>query len=62
MIVFISTFIIFFLEALFHYNIGTPNEELHLPSLKETVNISLVVFIFSLINSITIRFLTKYFE
>ena len=62
-IVLISTFVLFTTEALLHYNIGknadSKSYHIYCPSLHEFFKICLVVFIFSVLNTIIVNFLSK---
>jgi len=62
-IVFVTTFILFFIEALLHYNIGRYEEKdgfkFYFPDLKETVALVAVLIVFSLINSYLADYLSK---
>jgi tetrahydromethanopterin S-methyltransferase subunit D len=59
MIIFIVTFLLFFIEAILHYNIGSPNKQLHLPETKELFQIIIILTIFSALNSYIIKKLLK---
>lgn len=61
-IVFFTTYILFFCEAIIHYNIGHPSKKLEWPSLKEFLHIMTTVAIFSLINSFAIWGIEKFFN
>lgn len=52
------TFFVFYIEALFHYNIGKPEEDFHLPNYQETLHIILVLLFFSLVNTWIIECIT----
>jgi tetrahydromethanopterin S-methyltransferase subunit D len=60
MIVFFVTFSLFFIEAMLHYNIGTPKQHLHLPERNELTKIVIVLTIFSALNSYIIKKLSKF--
>ena len=61
-IVFFTTYILFFGEALIHYNIGHPSKKIKWPSAKEFLHIMSTVAIFSLINSFAIWGIEKFFN
>ena len=61
-IVFFTTYILFFGEALIHYNIGDPSKKIKWPSTKEFLHIMSTVAIFSLINSFAIWGIEKFFN
>jgi hypothetical protein len=61
-IVFFTTYILFFCEALIHYNIGHPSKKIEWPSTKEFLHIMSTVAIFSLINSFAIWGIEKFFN
>ena len=55
-IVFVITFLVFFTEAFFHYNIGKTNgKALHVPTFTEFVKIAMIVGVFSYINAVLIN-------
>lgn len=57
----VITFIIFFIEAMFHFNIGKGGKGgiiFHIPNTEESVKIGLIVLIFSAINT----YIVKYFS
>jgi hypothetical protein len=62
-VVFTTTFVLFLLEALLHYNIGRYEEsegiKFYFPDLKETVALVAVLIVFSLANSFCVNCLTK---
>jgi hypothetical protein len=62
--VFLSTFVLFLLEAFLHYNIGRYEEKdgmkLYLPDFKESVAIVGVLIVFSVANSVCADYLSKY--
>jgi hypothetical protein len=62
-IVFTTTFVLFLLEAILHYNIGKYTEEdgikLYLPTFKEMVAIIAVLVVFAAANSWCADYLTK---
>ncbi len=62
MIVFITTFILFTLEAFLHYNIGHESKDYVFPDQKEIVYILVTVFIFSYLNSVAVKVVSKYFN
>jgi ABC-type microcin C transport system permease subunit YejB len=63
MIIFFVTFILFFLEALLHYNYGkSDSDKFHLPDINELVQISITVGIFSFLNSYIIKILSRRFH
>jgi hypothetical protein len=62
MIFFISTFILFTVEAFLHYNIGHESKNFVFPDKKEMTSIFSTVFIFSVFNSFSVRLLSKYFN
>ncbi len=62
MIVFITTFILFTIEAFLHYNIGHESKEIVYPNQKEIMSILITVFIFSYLNSIAVKVVSKYFN
>ena len=49
MIVFITTFILFTVEAFLHYNIGHESKEFIYPTFEEIFSIISTVFIFSIL-------------
>lgn len=57
------TFGVFFAEAMLHYNIGIqhkdPKAKLQLPPLKQVVEITGVVLLFSVVNAVLISKLLK---
>ena len=62
MIVFIVTFTLFFIEAIIHYNYGTEQTKLHFPTSQDLIKIVITVGIFSYLNSIIIKNLSKYYH
>ena len=62
-IVFTTTFVLFLLEALLHYNIGRYEEtdgiKLYLPSKKEFAALVGVLIVFSIANSLCANYLSK---
>jgi len=63
MIVFTVTFILFFIEALLHYNYGKDDSyQFHFPTQTEFLQIVFTVFIFSFLNSFIIRQLAKRYK
>ena len=59
-IVFSTTFILFVLEAIIHYNIGYPGKKFVWPPKKDLGIIFGIVGIFSLVNAVLIWGLKKY--
>lgn len=63
MIVFFVTFILFFIEALLHYNYGKGDgEQFHFPNQNEIVQIIITVSIFSFLNSYIIKQLSRVYK
>jgi hypothetical protein len=63
MIVFIVTFILFFTEALLHYNYGKDkNSKFHIPENKILFQIIITVAFFSLLNSYILKYLAKHYH
>ena len=62
MIVFVTTFILFFIEAILHYNIGRREDKFVWPSKKELLEIALTVGGFSFVNSFIVDFLERKFS
>jgi hypothetical protein len=62
MIVFITTFILFTVEAFLHYNIGHEAKEFVYPTFEEIFSIISTVFIFSILNSFAVKLIEKYFN
>lgn len=60
-IVFFTTYIIFFGEALIHYNIGHPSKKIKWPSSKKFLYIISTVAVFSLLNSFAVWGIEKFF-
>jgi hypothetical protein len=62
-VIFFTTFVLFFLEAMFHYWIGKSdhgkNGYIHVPTCKELAAIVGVLFVFSVANSIFADVLSK---
>jgi hypothetical protein len=62
-IVFTTTFVLFLLEALLHYNIGRYEEKegikFYLPDKKEFAALVGVLIIFSIANSVCANYFTK---
>ena len=58
--VFFTTFILFVLEAIIHYNIGYPGGKYVWPSGKEILKIFGIVGIFSLVNAVLIWGIENY--
>jgi len=60
-IVFVITFIVFFIEALLHYNIGKVEkiEDVRFPDRHEFIEIVTILFIFSWINTYVINWFKK---
>ena len=62
-IVFTTTFVLFLLEALLHYNIGRYEEaegiKFYFPDMKETIALVAVLIVFSVANSLCADYLTK---
>ena len=62
-IIFTTTFILFLMEALLHYNIGRYEEKdgiiFYLPDMKETVALVAVLLVFSIANSLCANYLIK---
>jgi hypothetical protein len=58
------TFILFYIEAIIHYNIGKngKNKIFHLdiPDKKELLNIALIILFFSIINGLISGFILKH--
>ena len=62
-VIFFTTFVLFFIEAMFHFWIGKSEEGkngyFHLPTCKELGLIVVVLFIFSVANSVCADVLSK---
>lgn len=64
-IVFLTTFGLFTLEAMFHYNIGANGKEedgkldFHLPNKEQWVKLLVTVGVFSYINSVVVNKMLK---
>jgi hypothetical protein len=62
-IVFATTFVLFLLEAILHYNIGRYEEnegiKFYLPDKKEFIALVAVLIVFSIANSLCANYLTK---
>ena len=62
-IVFVTTFVLFLLEAIIHYNIGRYDEndgiKFYLPDKKEFIALVVVLIVFSVANSICANYLSK---
>jgi len=59
-VVFVSTFCIFFIEAIIHYNIGNNKlSQLSFPSKDDLLKIIITLFIFSIINAYVSKFFYK---
>lgn len=54
-IVFLSTFLVFTFEAIFHFMIG--KQKIVLPRINELIQIIIVVVVFSLINAMVSKYL-----
>lgn len=62
LIIFFSTFSIFVMEALFHYNIGKNGlRQFEMPLVKNFLKLVLVVMLFAFINTLFIRWLNNAF-
>lgn len=63
-VIFCVTFVLFFLEALLHYNIGKNGGGFHvsLPNGDDLVRISVVLFIFSVLNAYIGSYLIRHFS
>ncbi len=63
-VIFFTTFVLFFLEAMFHFCIGkSDNGEkgyIHWPNCKEWIQIVGVLLVFSLLNSYSAEALNKW--
>lgn len=57
MIVFIVTFILFFIEAIIHYNYGYKDQKFRFPDTESLIKIIYTVGVFSFLNSNIIRYL-----
>lgn len=64
MIVFLVTFCVFTIEALFHYNYGKDNDikTFHFPDSKTLLQILVTVTIFSYLNSRILKYLAKHYN
>lgn len=62
MIVFITTFILFSIEALLHYNIGHEDSNFVFPNINELCTILITVTFFSFLNSIAVSIISKHFN
>ncbi len=62
-VIFFTTFILFFLEAMFHFCIGKSDHGekgyIHWPTCKEWIQIITVLLVFSVANSYCAEFLNK---
>ena len=62
-IIFSTTFVLFLLEAILHYNIGRYEESVgikfYLPDMKEFIALVAVLIVFSVANSLCSNYLAK---
>jgi len=65
-LVIIVTFMVFFIEAMIHYNIGINrgksllNFSLQMPALRDMLKIIIILAFFSTINGIIVHYVTKF--
>ena len=59
-VIFVITFLWFFIEAIIHYNIGKNKKKFVLPPLKDLGKIIGTITLFSLLNTFTIFIIEKY--
>jgi len=56
-----TTFVLFFIEAIIHYNIGHPSDGLVFPVGKELFQIIITVMLFSALSGVVSEFIIKIF-